>query len=200
MPFPRKHLSALAGVLALGLAGASLASATTPTTTPIVAPSFRSFYLDSYNANNDSGGNSVFAPIALTSGKTYTLTVAGTFSAWADWPHRRCGQPEPSPVYNSPASDGQAVTTVGDDALFTFARPLYSGRCPSGLPRYEGLFQINLGSGWTRFVPTGGVPKKPTSNDHVYSGTVVGQGAVPRFRIVDWHPSDNDGQLLITIK
>ncbi|MGO9882222.1 MAG: hypothetical protein ACLPV4_04305 [Solirubrobacteraceae bacterium] len=191
----RKHLIFVASVAIPALAVASLAAASLT----LAMPSSTSFYLDSYNANNNSGGNSVSAPITFVDGHTYRITVSGTFSAWGAWPHRRCGKPEPSAVYLSPASDGQTVTAVGDDALFEFAHPLYKGRCTSGLPRYQGLFQINLGSGWHSFVPTGGIPSRPTRNDHVYKGTIIGTGTVPRFRIVDWHPSDNNGQLRITI-
>jgi hypothetical protein len=174
------------GIVGVGAAGAS------PTST--------SLYLDSYTANNSSGGNAVMGPDVLVAGQTYTLEVQGTYSAWGDWPFRRCGKPGPSPVYRSPASDGNSTQPVGDDAVFRFAQPLFIGKCPrKTLPRPTGLFQVNLGNGWKSFVPDGGIPKKPTKGTHPYTATIVGQGVQPQFRIVDWRPSDNDGQLLITI-
>lgn len=183
--------SALAAMAAIGLTGVSIASGASPAST--------SFYLDSYNVNNSSGGNSVSGPSVLVSGQTYTLEVQGTYSAWGDWPYHRCGRPGLSPVYRSPASDGNAVEPVGDDAVFRFAQPLYTGRCPHDFPKVTGTFQVNLGNGWKPFVPDGGVPEHPTRNTHAYTATIVGQGVEPRFRIVDWRTSDNDGQLLITI-
>ena len=80
-------LLAVAACAALGLVGVSMASAAPPATT--------SFYLDSYTANNASGGNSVTGPNVLVAGQTYTLEVQGTYSAWGDWPYRRCGKPSP---------------------------------------------------------------------------------------------------------
>jgi len=164
-----------------------------------------SFFLDSYNANNASGGNSITGPQVLVNGQTYALTVQGTFSPWASWSHRRCGLPEPSAVYPSPAADHQPVTAVSDDAVFRFAQNVDPGPCPS-YPRRSFQFQINLGSGWKPFVPDGGVPAAPsdTSSDaandtHPYHKTIVGQGVKPMFRIVDHHPSDNNGQFKITI-
>jgi hypothetical protein len=163
------------------------------------SPAATSFYLDSYNGNNASAGNSVTGPDVLVSDQTYTLEVEGTYSAWGDWPYHRCGRPGPSPVYRSPAPDGNSVEPVGDDAVFRFAQPLYTGKCPHDFPKVTGTFQVNLGNGWRPFVPDGGVPTRPTRNTHAYTATVVGQGVQPQFRIVDWRPSDNDGQLLITI-
>lgn len=157
-----------------------------------------SFFLDSYNANNASGGNSVTGPSALVAGQTYTVKVQGTFSAWAAWP-RRCGEPRGSAVYASPPSDRQPVTPVGDDAVFRFAHPLFIGKCSHHRPFPTGYFQVNLGNGWKPFVPDGGVPRGPSRDTHPYTATIIGQGVKPRFRIVDHHTSDNNGQLRITI-
>jgi hypothetical protein len=182
---------AIVAIGALGLFRVSAAGA---------SPTSTSFSLDSYSAGNSSGGNSVTGPNVLVAGQTYTLNVQGTYSAWGDWPFRRCGKPSPSPVYRSPASDGNPVEPVGDDAVFRFAQPLFKGKCPrTSLPRPTGTFQVNLCNGWKSFVPDGGIPNKPAKGTHGYTATIVGQGVQPQFRIVDWHPSDNDGQLLITI-
>jgi len=140
----------------------------------------------------------VTAPIVLAQGQSYRLTVRGTFSAWAKWP-KSCGRPERSAAYPSPASDRQPVTPVGDDAVFRFARPSYTGICPTNRPAVTGTFEVNPGSGWKPFVPTGGYPAKPTRGNHPYAATIVGEGVKPQFRIVDWRASDNNGQLLITI-
>ncbi len=167
---------------------------------PARAPSSYSFYLDSYNANDHSGGNTVTGPNVLAGGQSYTLLVEGTYSAWQDWPFRRCGQPEPAAVFPSPASDGQPATSVGDDAVFRFAKPLYSGTCKRhALPHATGSFQIDLGNGWKSFTPNGGIPRRPSAGTHPYTATILGTGVKPQFRIADWRTSDNNGMLKLTI-
>jgi hypothetical protein len=193
---PRVVLSAsvlLGALAAVGATGVGQAAAKPTDFNPSTV------FLNSYSATKVDGGSEVHGGIRLKSGDTYTIEVQGTFSAWSDWPYRRCGKPEPSAVYRS---GGRDDVPVGDDAVFRFAEPLYTGKCPrAALPRRTTTFQINLGSGsgWTPFVPDGGVPRKPTSGTHRYTETVVGTGKTPKFRIVDWMPSDNSGELMITI-
>jgi len=188
MHLRQRAAAVMLGAAVVGLTGASLAS----------GAASASFFLDSYNANNASGGNFATAPIALVKGVSYRLKVHGTFSAWAVWPHT-CGRPGRSAVYPSPAADHQPATPVGNDAVFRFAQPSQRGKCSANLPIVTGTFQVNLGSGWKPFVPSGGYPAEPTGGNHAYVARIVGQGAKPQFRIVDWHTSDNNGRLLISI-
>jgi hypothetical protein len=145
-------------------------------------------------------GSSVTAPVVLTTGATYTVTVVGAVSAWGAWPYRRCGKPEPSsefassPIPNRPA---------GDDAQFRFAVPLYLGKCTK-LPKKTSYFQVDLGSGWSHPVANGEPSKPSNDNDkagdqHPYTFTFTGEGVAPQFRFVDYHSSDNSGRFKITI-
>lgn len=144
-------------------------------------------------------GPSVKAPVVLTRGQSYTIRVTGTISVWNYWAPQHCGTPEPRPEFPT----GGPVTPTGDDAVFRFANHVRgtNGRCDP-LPSRSGLFQFNLGSGW--FTPTAlGNPSKPSGNrgedQHPYWFRVSGLGAAPRFRFVDWHPSDNHGKFKIVI-
>lgn len=142
-------------------------------------------------------GPTVTAPMRLSNGQAYSIRVSGTVSAWGYWATRSCGVPETRPEF--PTSDAPSPT--GDDAVFRFASHTASRDCRH-LPYRSGLFQINLGHGW--FVPTAlGNPTKPSGNrgadQHPYTFRVLGQGSRPRFRFVDWHPSDNDGEFKIVI-
>lgn len=161
------------------------------------APSARpeTVFLDSFTANDSSGGNSLQASTVLTVGKKYLIEVSGTFSAWQDWGPEACGVPGAAPTYDSPT---RAATEVGDDAVFRFAAPESGGSCGSTTYPYASkLFQINLGSGWEAFAPL--VNRTKPNKNHTYFAVVTGQGSAPMFKITDWYPSDNDGELKITI-
>jgi hypothetical protein len=151
-------------------------------------------FLNSWAPSRAVGDTQTY-PLRFFTGKSYTISVTGDFSAWGDWPGRHCGNPQASPLFSSP---GRPSTPVGDDAVFRFARPLYRHDCPSAVTYASNYFQINLGDGWKPFVPNGGVPSRPAT-DHRYFETVIGLGDAPQFRIVDWDPSDNDGELKITV-
>jgi hypothetical protein len=183
-------LVAVALVAALASVGAITALAGAAPVRP------ETLYLNSYTADDSSGGNSAQASTTLTVGKKYLIEVKGTFSAWQDWTtSSSCGTPGAAPIFDSP---GLPTTPTGDDAVFRFASPRSAGSCPAHTyPYVSHLFQINLGSGWQPFTP---IIKRarPTAN-HTYFTVVTGQGSAPLFRVVDWHPSDNDGELRITI-
>jgi hypothetical protein len=132
----------------------------------------------------------------LVAGTSYTVRVEGTYSAWPKWDGKDCGNPSAAPIFGSPHRKN---TMVGDDAVFRFASPLLKQFCPSPMLRATGVFQLNLGRVWQSFVPDGGVPADPATGVHAYKETVIGSGSRPHFRIVDWHPQDNDGELKITI-
>jgi hypothetical protein len=139
-------------------------------------------------------GPEAIAPVVLVNGRSYAIRVSGTISVWSFWAANPCGHPRPRPEFPTP---GQ-ITPTGDDAVFRFAFHVhFSGDRCEPVPRRTGLFQINLGSGW--FSPTAlGNPARP-ARAHEYSFRVVGQGFEPRFRYVDYHPSDNDGKFRIVI-
>lgn len=140
------------------------------------------------------------APVVLTANQSYTIRVTGTVSAWSFWATAHCGTPEPRPEY---LTSGTTPTPTGDDAVFRFAFHMRdpSGRCDR-VPYRSGLFEMNLGSGW--FAPRAlGNPTTPSSDhggdQHPYTFRVTGQGVAPRFRYVDYHPSDNNGKFKIVI-
>ncbi len=154
-------------------------------------------FLNSWAPSHAAGGDTTSYPLTLTTGTQYTVLVEGTFSAWNDWAGRKdCGSPGAAPIWGS---SGRKNTPVGDDAVFRFASPLLKKDCPNVTVRATGTFQMNLGGGWKSFVPDGGVPSAPSTGVHAYHETVTGQGAEPKFRIVDWYPADNDGELKIKV-
>lgn len=176
-----------------------------------------SAYLDSHSPTNASGpgfcsgpamltstppgcGSSVTVPVVMATGTTYTVTVTGAVSAWGAWPFNRCGKPEPSSQFASP---GVANRPAGDDAQFRFAIPQYELKCKFKIVKTT-FFQVNLGSGWFHPVAVNN-PTKPSGDNkspteqHPYTFTMVGQGAAPQFRYVDYHPSDNSGQFKIVV-
>ena len=157
------------------------------------------FWLNSYSLTRHDGGVVVRANGALDNGATYQVQVQGTFSAWGTWPKPltlACGFPENSPLFASP---GRPTMAVGDDAVFRFASPACGASSRGSYPHRTYTFQLNLGSHWTPFVPDGGIPSQPNWQLHSYAETVVGTGAVPRFRLLDWDTADNSGRLMITI-
>jgi hypothetical protein len=188
--------AAAIAVSVLGTAGAALLSAGTANATPTPFPT-RTVWLNSYSPTVVDGGSEVQAPFALTAGATYKIMVSGTFSAWGSWGYQRCGLPDPSAVYASP---GIPNIPVGDDAIFRFAYPRYTiGGCRKVLPQHTKFFQLSLGAGWAAFTPNGGAPAEPKDGIHCYTETVTGTGTDPQFRIVDWDPMDNSGELKIEI-
>jgi hypothetical protein len=171
-------------------AGAIAAAQADPPTT---------LYLDSYSAADD-GAASLTAG-TLADGTTYTVTVSGTYSPWDYWGHKRCGRPEPGPVYPSP---GRPITPVGDDAVFRFAQAISTPSCPFRHGRFRRLtvFQENYTTSptsWVPLTPDGGVPSRPAPDTHSYTQTIIGQGAPLQFRLLDSRTSDNDGRLQIVI-
>jgi len=197
----------VSGLLA-GLAALAAPSAGAATT---------SFFLDSHNSVDATNafcsgsdmlapmtppgcGNTVTAPVVLTLGGSYSVTVSGAVSSWGEWPFRRCGKPDPSSEFGSPSISNRPA---GDDAQFRFAKPLFDGKCPK-LPVKSSFFQVNLGSGWFHPVANGDPSKPSTDNtkpieQHPYVFAFVGQGVAPQFRFVDYHASDNSGQFKIVV-
>jgi hypothetical protein len=144
-------------------------------------------------------GSSAQAPVILSQGIKYDVTVVGAVSIWGGWPRRRCGKREPRSQFASP---GIANMPAGDDAQFRFARPLDRGEC-GRLPEKTAFFQVDLGSGWFHPVANGN-PSKPSGDDeghdqHPYTFTFTGEGLEPQFRFIDYHSSDNSGRFKIVV-
>ena len=154
-------------------------------------------YLNSWAPNQAASRAGSTDDLVLQAGVSYTISVDGTFSAWGNWTNHTCGTPGYAPEYGSL---NRPSTPVGDDAVFRFADPLDLAHCPKLATYVSGLFQVDLGSGWQVFTPNGGDPATPTTGTHSYVETVVGQGTKPQFRIIDWHPQDNDGELRIVVQ
>jgi hypothetical protein len=190
-------LGTAAAALAIAASAAALSSPTTRTRV----------FLESNNAPDISRamcdamggcGPTVEAPVTLVSGQAYSIRVTGTVSPWSFYINP-CGKPEPRPEFPTPG----LVTMTAEDAQFLFASHLRGagGRCHP-MPFKRGMFQINLGSGWFHPIAVGN-PSVPSGDQgrvqHPYRFRVIGQGARPRFRYVDNHPSDNNGAFKIVI-
>lgn len=194
-----RRLAALAvGVVA---AGAPVALASTPATTVFLASNKGPDLTPAQCRARGGCGPQVTAPVVLRAQQTYTIRVTGTVSAWSFWAPGPCGKPEPRPEFPTRG----AVTPTSDDAQFRFAFHLSRTTgcgAPLPLPRKVPYFQMNLGNGWIH--PTAANnPSRPSGNNlhaqHPYMFQVIGQGAKPKFRYNDNHPSDNDGQFKIVI-
>jgi hypothetical protein len=145
-------------------------------------------------------GPEVTTPIVLRSGHQYQIVVTGTVSVWEFWP-APCGQPEPRPEFPTLPTRIR-ITPTGDDAQFRFAFHIAGRADCRPLPYKTGLFQMNLGSGWFHPIAVGN-PSKPSGDhgdvQHPYTFLVSGEGSEPKFRFVDYHPSDNSGKFRIAI-
>lgn len=183
---------------------AALASASALASTAIGAGGTTTVFLASNDAHDMSRahcvaqggcGAVVQAPVVLQAGARYEIKVSGTVSAW-NFSHYRCGHALSGPQY--PTEGGSTPTT--DDAQFRFASPGIGG-C-GRLPVKTGLFQIDLGDGWFHPIANGD-PTRPSGDprhvQHPYTFTVTGLGSAPKFRYVDYHPSDNSGEFKVVV-
>jgi hypothetical protein len=208
--FDRVRAVAVAGVCSLGVSGLLLSSADGSTT------HVETLYLNTYESaqhdiapsvcvNRGGCGPEVKASRVLVTGRAYVVKVTGAVSASGSGNDHRygCGNPQPKPEFKSP---GIASQPANVDAQFLFAQTIYgTARCPK-LPRKSGAFEIRLSGSSRWFHPIAvGTPRYP-SNDkdiahdqHPYTFTVVGRGAAPRFRFLDYFPVDNDGEFRIQI-
>jgi len=180
-------VAGVAGVLSAGALGSTASGAT------VFLDSNHGPDITRAQCNAMGGcGPTVSAPVVLEAGKHYTIQVSGTISVFGYWVAHPCGHPGAHPIY--PTSGPNNPTS--DDAVFRFA--IHSRGPCSNLPRRTGLFQINLGQGWFSPTPAGN-PSRPTRGIHAYRFEVVGDGAAPSFRFVDYHPSDNTGAFRIVV-
>jgi hypothetical protein len=130
---------------------------------------------------------------ALTAGREYLITVAGTYSLvraerWGK--PLVCGIPEDRPMIPSPSVPNGLV---GYDAEVAFARTYDLLRCPTH-PVGHRRIEIDLGSGFADRIAEGG-PYTAPREDHTYTYRVTGQGQKVRFLMVDTPASDNYGIL-----
>jgi murein DD-endopeptidase MepM/ murein hydrolase activator NlpD len=166
------------------------------------------FLLDSFLYN--SSEKTATSTLVLDAGRTYLLTVTGTFSFWSpsqwgDWlgdnADRMCwGIAEEDPLIPSP---GDRTGPVGADPEYQYAVPIYPGGCPDGPtdsvePRPSASVQLSLDGGAVFL-------KIVTTNDdfnsrHKYQYLVEGNGPPLLISILDSGYSDNYGQLQVGIE
>jgi murein DD-endopeptidase MepM/ murein hydrolase activator NlpD len=155
----------------------------------------------------DSHSRDIASTLPLEAGRTYLLTLRGTFSFWAptQWGHwlgenaeRICwGVAEEGPLYPSPADFTGAV---GADPEYTFALPIYPGGCEDGPldPRRRTSVHFSTVSGGTlaQIPPT----IESFSSKHSYQYLVGGNGLPLVIAILDSGVQDNYGQFLVWIE
>jgi murein DD-endopeptidase MepM/ murein hydrolase activator NlpD len=163
------------------------------------------FLLDSFLYN--SSERSATSTLVLDAGRTYLLTVTGTFSFWSpgqwgnwlgDNAERICwGIAEEGPLIPSP---GDRTGSVGADPEYRFAIPLYPGGCEEGplVPRRgTGIqFNINAGEVYDYLPPT----NEEFNFKHSYQYLAGGNGQPLLITILDSTFHDNYGQLEVTIE
>jgi hypothetical protein len=115
------------------------------------------FLLDSFLYN--SSEKTATSTLVLDAGRTFLLTVTGTFSFWSpsqwgDWlgnnADRMCwGIAEEGPLIPSP---GDRTGSVGADPEYNYAVPIYPGECLDGptdsvKPQPSASVQLSLDGG-----------------------------------------------------
>ena len=186
-------------VVSTGLAAIVLAAIMlVPAGTSVAAANVTSeqLTLNAFSASSTGLAGPVSTDASLTSGTTYTVTVSGTYSAYASSlmnggdGYHMCGT-----AVNTP--DG----FTGQDAAFIFAKPIEHQKetCPT-IPFRHGNFVISTAGPngpFTNLEPDG-APTEPTS-DNTYTYTLTGAGEPASFAIRDSNTTDNYGALNITV-
>lgn len=158
-----------------------------------------SFFYDSHDKN-------ITSSLALEAGRTYLLTLRGTFSfwtprQWGEWlgdnSERICwGVSEEFPLYPSQELNG----AVGFDPEFTFAIPIYPGGCEDGPldPRPITRLQTSTDAGGTfaQLPPT----REEYNSKHSYQYLTTGSGQPLVLAILDSGVQDNYGQIRVWIE
>ena len=170
---------------------------------------FECLFLDSYNPINTYSPsipgselvNVVQTTNALTLGQPYVITITGTLSYWGyAYYTAPVGNPEPHPMFPSPAVPSAHQGDVASDweYLFATAVPVVGVDLSSG-PIHEVYDGISLDDGATfhDLVPMGG---QFYNSGHSYSYLVEGQGKQAKFSVSDFGPhNDNYGMYKICI-
>jgi len=145
----------------------------------------------------------VTTPNVLKAGRTYRVTVKGTYSAYAaalmrgttsGW--HLCGTPVSVPR-KSRISDVE-----GQDAEFIFAEPKPNGTFCPALPFVHRNFVISANGPSGPFVhvdPVGGDPRQVDA-DHSYVYEITGTGDRASFAVLDSNTRDNYGTLTIRVR
>jgi hypothetical protein len=128
----------------------------------------------------------------LQSGRTYLITVQGTFS------ERNValplGNPQPDAMFPT-STAGRVSTQVGWDAECIFAEQA------GGTLGHDTAFRMDLGDGlgMRHIEPVGGPFGTPQAN-YFYTWQIVGHGAALQAQVFDSVYTDNYGKLLVTIQ
>ncbi len=132
----------------------------------------------------------------LTANVPYVLSVRGTYSGWARERYRgkRCGRPEPRPMYPSP---GRPNGRVGLDAEFVFGSAADYCRTIT-FPVAGTIFRARTDRDFFTPIPLR-APTAPRA-DHTYRYPLMGAGRRARFRLPDTFTADNYGRLRFIVR
>ncbi|QRK13753.1 hypothetical protein JQX13_22350 [Archangium violaceum] len=148
----------------------------------------------------DSQGNApISSTMVLKRGKSYHVTMQGTYSVWAGFttPGTKSGKPESAPMWPSPKGTN---TLVGVDPEFMFAWPAgtYVDTRPEPAPRRGGFIEVSLDGGKTWKHPSSTAPFDAA--DHKYDYELTGDDNALQVRIVDTPSADNYGRVQIFVR
>lgn len=151
-------------------------------------------FFDSYEAANDGAAGPTFDELPLVTGRTYQVTVEGTYSVWVNSWQQVCGTPEAVPMYPSPGKYNQQVA-LDAEIIFAVPRPCSAVGYP--VPGAITNFQFSLdgGASWSHVSPA-------TSDfaNHRYTYRVIGQGHTLGLRLLDYPTTDNYGMFKVNIE
>jgi hypothetical protein len=160
-------------------------------------------WLDSHSTSSNEFSGPAIGSELLGGEIPYLVEVKGTYSAWSSflWVEVCAGTPELLPQFESP---GVQNGPVGIDAANTFSWPKASSTlCPGGEPHIDPPFSVRR----LQFSVDGGgewltaEPLDPEFNpDHIYIYEVIGADHPLQARLLASPPTDDYGQLRITIK
>ena len=140
----------------------------------------------------DTSVGSVTSQGSLQAGRSYVVTVQGT---WSDWGDKLNGAPEPDAMFPTSGTVRKS-TQVGLDADTEFARPPEGSGTP---PQHWTQLQFSLdGATWAHVEPVGGPYSKPQPN-HLYTYHLTGRGHPLGVRVADTPLTDNYGALRISV-
>lgn len=136
----------------------------------------------------------VHTATVLTSGRTYLVTVQGTYTL------RNValtfGSPNPDAMYPTSGGDPRVSTQVGWDAETIFAESI-----AGTYPHHTVAFEMDLGDGLglRHIEPVGGPFSAPQSG-YYYTYQLVGAGHTLGLQISDSAYTDNYGELQVTVQ
>lgn len=190
-------------VLLAGLVAAPGASAVLSTPENLLLDTYRA---DPKKERPGTTG-SVKTTEPLASGGFYIVEATGTYSRYLrplmnneTRPKlRRCGTPEPAPLFPSPGVLKVAPAGIDPEWAFSYVvADTGPSPCPVPVVRPIGAFQMDLGAGFRHVIADnrGTGPRA----DHTYRYTVQGTGGPAAFRYTDDPLGDNNGVISIRIR